>query len=93
MPHFEDETGTRRVSAAVGDPTTTNRIEHLLSSAFKKRMGMEQLSERSGIIGVNDRAVDLRKYSYDVMLEKLERFKAKGKRTSLTRDNLIEFVA
>ena len=65
-----------------------NRFEHLLQSALKRRMGMDNLSERSGIIGVEER-----KYSSEVLYDKLDRFKLKGKRTAMNREALVEFVA
>ena len=69
-----------------------NRLESLLHSAFKKRLTVDYMSERSGIIGVNN-GPDMRRYNYEVIQDKLEKYKTKGKRTTMTRDALVEFVA
>jgi hypothetical protein len=61
-----------------------NKLELILNTALKKRMGIDYLSERSGI--------DMRKYSNEYILMKLERYKNKNKKTVLTRSDLIEFA-
>ena len=64
-----------------GAPT---KLELILNNALKKRMGMDYLSERSGI--------DMRKYSKDYLSHKLDTYKTKQKKTVLTRQDLIEFA-
>jgi hypothetical protein len=64
-----------------GSPT---KLELMLNTALKKRMGMDYLSERSG--------VDMRKYSKEYVSMRLERYKNKSKKTVLTRSDLIEFA-
>jgi hypothetical protein len=59
-------------------------IEDLLGGALKKKMGMDYLSERSGI--------DMRIYTKDYINHRLERFKKKQKKEVLTRTDLIEFA-
>ena len=49
-------------------------------------MGMDYMSERSGMI-------ESRKFTFEVLQDKLERYKIKGKRTTMTREALIEFSA
>ena len=49
-------------------------------------MGMDYMSERSGMI-------ESRKFTFEVLQDKLERYKIKGKRTTMTREGLIEFSA
>jgi hypothetical protein len=46
----------------------------MLQSAFKRRMGIDTLSERSAMIGeaANN---EMKKYKYEVLLERLDRFK------------------
>lgn len=52
---------------------------------------MDYLSERSGPnFGTNP---DVKRFSADVILDKLDKFKTKLKKTAITRENLIEFVA
>ena len=57
--------------------------------ANQKRVTLELLTEGSTAGG----GLDTRKYRADVLQDKLERYKTKTKRVSLTRGNLIEFVA
>jgi len=47
----------------------TNRLELILNTALKKRMGMDYLSERSGL--------DMRKFTKEYISHRLERFKNK----------------
>ena len=49
-----------------GSPT---KLELILNTAMKKRMGMDYLSERSGL--------DMRKYSKDFLSHKLDKYKTK----------------
>ena len=46
-----------------------SKLELILNNALKKRMGMDYLSERSGI--------DMRKYSKDYLSHKLDTYKTK----------------
>ena len=54
-----------------------NKLELILNQGLKKKMGMDYLSERSGI--------DMRKYTHDYILHKLEKYKTKSKKTILSR--------
>ena len=56
-----------------------------MASAFKKKLGIDYLSERSG--------PDVRKYTTYYLSDKLDRYKLKGKRTVMTREAVIEFAA
>lgn len=58
--------------------------------AVQKKVTLELLTEGSTTGG---NVLDTRKYRTDVLQDKLERYKTKTKRTALTRENLIEFVA
>lgn len=60
------------------------KLELILNTAIRKRMGIDYLSERSGI--------DMRRYSKEYVLMKLERFKNKNKKAVLTRQDLIDFA-
>jgi hypothetical protein len=62
-----------------------NKLELILNNALKKRMGMDYLSERSGL--------DMRKFTQEYVSHRLERFKSKIKKSILTRSELIEFAA
>lgn len=46
------------------------------------------MSERSGV-----NLMELRKYTPEVIADKLDKFKTKGKKTTVNREGLIEFVA
>lgn len=56
---------------------------------------MDYLSERSGpnFGGDGGLLADNKKYSFEVLSDKLERYKTKLKKSALTRDALIEFVS
>jgi len=65
----------------------TTMLGEAPSAAVQKKVTLELLTEGSTAGGV-----DTRKYRTDVLQDKLERYKTKTKRVSLTRENLIEFV-
>ena len=84
-----DEVGSpgkspKKQSMPTADDGSPTKLELLLNNALKKRMGMDYLSERSGI--------DMRKYSKDYLSHKLDQYKTKQKKTVLTRQDLIEFA-
>jgi len=62
-----------------------NKLELILNTALKKRMGLDYLSERSGL--------DMRKFTKEYVSHRLERFKNKTKKSIITREDLIEFAA
>jgi hypothetical protein len=62
-----------------------NRLELALNIAFKKRMGMDYLSERSGH--------DMRKFTPTYVQHKLDKYKNKTKKSIFSRSDLIDFVA
>jgi len=80
-------------AGAEGSSPDGNRFDLMMQSAFRKRMGTDYLSERSGIIGINNNGIDMRKYQPEVILHKLDKYKTKGKKIIMSRDSLIEFVA
>lgn len=61
-----------------------NKLEQILNVGLKKKMGMDYLSERSGL--------DMRKFTSDYIHHKLEKYKARTKKTAMTRADLIEFA-
>jgi hypothetical protein len=84
-----DEVGSpgkspKKQSMSKVDDGSPTKLELILNNALKKRMGMDYLSERSGI--------DMRKYSKDYLYHKLDLYKTKQKKTVLTRQELIEFA-
>lgn len=54
-----------------------NKLELILNHGLKKKMGMDYLSERSGI--------DMRKYTHDYILHKLDKYKTRTKKTIINR--------
>lgn len=53
---------------------------------------MDFLSERSGP-NFGPSGIDTRRFQFEVILDKLDKYKTKGKRTVMNREALIEFVA
>lgn len=74
----------KKPSNALDDGGSPNKLELILNTALKKRMGIDYLSERSGI--------DMRKYTSEYISMRLERFKNKHKKSVMTRSDLIEFA-
>jgi hypothetical protein len=67
-----------------GEGNAPNKLEYILNAGLKKKLGMDYISERSGI--------DMRKYTPEYINHKLERYKTRTKKTVLTRADLIEFA-
>lgn len=42
---------------------------------------------------MSERSIETKKYTHEVILDRLDKFKTKGKRTNMSREALIEFVA
>ena len=61
-----------------------NKLEHILNVGLKKKMGMDYISERSGL--------DMRKYTTEYVHHKLDRYKTRTKKTIMSRADLIEFA-
>lgn len=61
-----------------------NKLEYILNVGLKKRMGMDYISERSGL--------DMRKFTPEYIHHKLEKYKTRSKKTVLSRADLIEFA-
>lgn len=74
----------KKQSNALDEGGSPNKLELVLNTVLKKRMGIDYLSERSGI--------DMRKYTAEYISMRLERFKNKNKKMNLTRSDLIEFA-
>jgi len=81
----EDHPNTNK-SSIKRTETFMGGLESMMQLSLKKRLGIDYMSERSGIM-------DSRKFSQEVLLDKLDRYKTKGKRTAMTRDALVEFAA
>ncbi len=54
-----------------------NKLELILNQGLKKKIGLDYLSERSGL--------DMRKYTHDYILHKLEKYKTRSKKTIMNR--------
>lgn len=65
-------------------------IEGALQAALRRRMPLDFMSERSGA-GAN--MMEQRKFTPEVICDKLDKYKTKGKKTVMNRESLIEFVA
>ena len=61
-----------------------NKLEYIMNIGLKRRMGMDYISERSGI--------DMRKFTAEYIQFKLEKYKSRSKKTLITRADLIEFA-
>jgi hypothetical protein len=61
-----------------------NKLEYIMNIGLKRRMGMDYISERSGI--------DMRKFTAEYIQFKLEKYKSRSKKTLMTRADLIEFA-
>jgi hypothetical protein len=59
----------KKQSMPAAEDGAPSKLELILNNALKKRMGMDYLSERSGI--------DMRKYSKDYLSHKLDTYKTK----------------
>ena len=42
---------------------------------------------------MSERSIETKKYTHEVILDRLDKFKTKGKRTNMSREAIIEFVA
>lgn len=67
-----------------GGGLTGSKLEYILNVGLKKRMGMDYISERSGI--------DMRKFTPEYIHHKLDKYKARTKKTVMARADLIEFA-
>ena len=60
------------------------KLEYILNAGLKKKMGMDYISERSGL--------DMRKFTPEYIHHKLEKYKSRSKKSVITRADLIEFA-
>jgi hypothetical protein len=74
----------KNLAAIGGDGNGGNKLEYMMNVGLKKRMGMDYISERSGL--------DMRKFTAEYIHHKLEKYKSKSKKTVMTRADLIEFA-
>ena len=84
IPLQEDFTNKSQSKNPFGLPQNA-KLDAFMASAFKKKLGIDYLSERAG--------PDVRKYTTYYLSDKLDRYKLKGKRTVMTREAVIEFAA
>lgn len=73
----EDSPGKMKKNTSMFSETGDNRLELVLNTALKKRMGLDYLSERSGI--------DMRKFEPSYVQHKLDSYKTKTKKTIISR--------
>ena len=60
------------------------KLEYILNVGLKKKMGMDYISERSGL--------DMRKFTPEYIHHKLEKYKSRSKKSVISRADLIEFA-
>jgi hypothetical protein len=66
-------------------------MENALQNALKRRITMDYLSERSGP-NFGPSASESKKFNFEVIQDKLDKFKTKLKKTTMNREALIDFV-